>query len=136
MTTRPLPVSSAWSAPFWEAASQHKLVYQFCTAAQKPVMYPKRLSPHSLAETLEWRESAGKGEVYTYTIQRLGAPSGFAEELPYVIAVVRLDEGFQMLTNIVGERAEKVACGSRVRVVFSEAMDGTVLPLFELDEAA
>lgn len=135
MTTRPLPVPTAWSAAFWEGAAQGMLLYQYCTVAEHPVMYPKRLSPFTLEETLEWRESAGTGEIYTYTVQRLGAPTGFSDELPYVIAVVRLDEGFQMLTNVVGADVESIRCGARVRVAFQD-IGGMKAPVFELESAS
>lgn len=137
MATMPLPVPTEWSAPFWDGVNEGKLRYQFCAEAQEAVMYPKRLSPYTLRDTLEWCESAGRGVIYTFTIQRVGAPSGFADELPYVIAVIKLDEGFQMLSNVVGvdvdANADAIHCGARVRVVFRE-IDGSTLPMFELEE--
>lgn len=130
MTQRPLPVPTPWSAPFWEAARDGRLIYQFCTESERPVVYPKRISPYTLSDTLEWRESAGGGEIYTYTVQHLGAPSGFDDKQPYVIAIVRMDEGFQMMANVLTEHPEQVRCGDRVRATFVEAADDVKLLAF------
>lgn len=134
---RTLPTPSPWSIPFWEGVNEGKLRYQFCTEAQRPVMYPKRLSPFTLKDTLEWRESAGLGTVYSFTVQRIGAPSGFEGELPYVIAIVQLDEGFQMMSNIITDDYENIECGDRVRVDFVTLKgQDNKLPVFTLEREA
>lgn len=133
MSTRPVPVPSAWSAPFWKGTADHKLLVQKCTASGQLFMYPRRISPHTLEDTFEWIECSGRGEVYTYTVQEAGPPSGFEDALPYVVAVVKLEEGPQLMTNIVGPDRLTVQCGSKVQVAF-ERIEGTdtVLPVFEL----
>ncbi|MEZ5825237.1 MAG: OB-fold domain-containing protein [Geminicoccaceae bacterium] len=133
--TRPLPQPSHWSAPYWEAARQRQFVIQACRDCDRPIMYPRRYCPHCLGENLEFRPSAGTGEIYTLTVQVAGPPSGFAERLPYVIAVIRLDEGVQLMSNIVGDNRENAKIGDRVVVDFETAEDGlTVLPVFRLAE--
>ncbi len=131
MTSRPLPAPSPWSEEYWKAARDGRLLYQYCTVCESATMYPKRVCPSCLGENLTWRESSGEGAVYTYTEQVAGPPSGFEDLMPYVIAVVRLDEGVQLMTNIVGPDAGQVQCGDRVRVEFL-AVDATdtVLPVF------
>lgn len=131
-----LPESTHWSAPFWDGATEGKLLYQYCTEAQKPVMYPKRLSPFTLRDTLEWRESAGKGSVYTFTVQRLAAPGDFAEEVPYAIAVIQLDEGFQMMSNLIADDYDAVQCGDRVSVEFEPVASGGAVPVFRTEAAS
>ncbi len=137
MSNRPLPDSSPWSKPFWEAARNNKLVVQKCEDCSALHMYPKRLCPACLSENLGWVESAGTGELYTYTVQVAGPPSGFEDMVPYVIAVIRLDEGVQMMSNIVGPSADAAQCGDRVTVGF-QTLEGTdtVLPVFTLDRFA
>ncbi|WP_432975991.1 Zn-ribbon domain-containing OB-fold protein [Dactylosporangium sp. CA-233914] len=135
-TTRPVPSPSDWSAPFWSAARQKRLVYQVCGQCGAATLYAKRICPNCLADALSWRDASGQGEVYTYTQQVAGAPSGFADLVPYVIAVVRLDEGVQLMSNIVGPEASSVQCGDRVTADFY-TVPGTdmVLPVFTLDRA-
>ena len=131
--SRPLPTPTHYSKPFWDAAASRKLVVQACNACQRTIMYPKRFCPGCFSADLGWREATGRGVVYTYTVQERGAPSGFADRVPLVIAVIALDEGVQMMSNIVGANALEVACGDRVEVDFEEvAGTGVVLPVFRL----
>ncbi len=131
--TRPLPDASPWSAPYWEAAKEKKFVIQSCQDCGQPIMYPRKFCPHCLSSNLEFRSSAGTGEIYTLSTQVAGPPSGFADRLPYIIAVIRLDEGVQLMSNIVGEDRESAKIGDRVSVDFETAEDGeTVLPVFRL----
>lgn len=134
MTTsaRPLPRPSAWSRGYWDAARERRLVIQECTDCSRLNMYPKRFCPHCLSDNLGWRASPGKGEIYAVTAQLAGPPTGFAARLPYVIAVVRLDEGVQLMSNIVGDGAIDARIGDRVAVDFEDAGD-VVLPVFRLD---
>ena len=131
--TQPVPHPTRWSAPYWQAARERRFIIQCCKACDQLIMYPKPFCPTCLGEDLDWRPSAGKGEIYTVTVQRAGAPSGFEDQLPYVLAVIRLDDGVQLISRIVGEGAEDAACGDRVVVDFQEA-PGTdvVLPVFRL----
>lgn len=136
MSNRPLPQPSAWSAPYWAAAREHRLTYQVCRSCSHAAMYPRRVCPHCLGEDLGWEESSGRGRVYTYTEQVAGPPSGFEDLVPYVIAIVRLDEGIQIMSNIVGPGAAAIRCGDPVSVAF-HCVPGsdTVLPVFTADRA-
>ena len=130
---RSLPQPSKWSAPYWQAAKSKTFVIQACTDCDHPIMYPRRFCPKCLGENLEFRPSAGTGEIYSLTVQVAGPPSGFADKLPYVLAVIRLDEGVQLMSNIVGDDRETAKIGDRVAVDFETAEDGeTVLPVFRL----
>jgi uncharacterized OB-fold protein len=131
--TRPLPQPSVWSAPYWEAAKQQKFVIQACKDCDNPIMYPRKFCPHCLGDDLEFRASPGTGEIYTMTTQVAGPPSGFSDRLPYVVAVIKLDEGVQLMSNIIGENRQDAKIGDRVTVDFEQAEDGdTVLPVFRL----
>lgn len=129
---RPLPHATAWSKGYWDAARQHRLVVQQCTDCSRLTMYPKRFCPHCLSENLDWHAASGKGEIYAVTAQLAGPPTGFADRLPYVIAIIRLDEGVQLMSNIVGDGAIDARIGDRVKVDFEEAGD-VVLPVFRLE---
>lgn len=129
---RPLPHPCTWSKGYWDAAREHNLVIQECTDCSKLNMYPKRFCPHCLSENLKWRASPGKGEIYAVTAQLAGPPTGFADRLPYVVAIIRLDEGVQMMSNIVGDGAIDAKIGDRVTVEFENAGEA-VLPVFRLD---
>jgi uncharacterized OB-fold protein len=75
-------------------------------------------------------ELSGRGQVYSCTVVRQPAHRAFAEEVPYVFAVVELDEGIRMPTNIVGCEPESVAPGDRVEVEYLDVDEALTLPVF------
>ena len=127
---RPQPtLDEADTGPFWEATKQHELRYQVCDGCGGVVFYPRRHCPHCMSMKLSWKTSRGEGTVYTYTvIRQIGHPA-FRELAPYVVAWIDLDEGFRMLSNVVGVDVDNVHIGQRVRVTW-EDQDGVSLPLF------
>jgi len=127
---RPQPtLDEADTRPFWEATKQHELRYQTCDDCDGIVFYPRRHCPHCMSMKLSWKTSRGEGTVYTYTIIRQIGHPAFRELAPYVVAWIDLDEGFRMLSNVVGVDADNVHIGQRVRVTW-EDQDGVSLPLF------
>jgi uncharacterized OB-fold protein len=127
---KPAPVVNPWAKPFWDAANEGKLVYQRCQACQKNIFYPRIACPDCFSDDLEWVESKGRGTVYTYTVVESNAPSAFIADMPYVVAIVKLDENIQMLSNIVGCDPYAVACGMAVQVTFEKLNDEFTLPKF------
>lgn len=138
MSTLSLPVApkaTPWSVPFWEAAKQKRLVIQECTDCDLLIMYPKAFCPRCLSHGLGWTESHGHGSIYSFTVVERGAPSEFADLVPYVAAIVRLDEGVQMLSLIVGCDPNDVRCDQAVIVDFEWTADkGFALPVFRPSE--
>jgi uncharacterized protein len=128
-----LPVPSELSAPFWEACRQHRLTYLACPTCGAAQFNPAPLCRHCNATSLERRDSAGRGTIDTWSMVWRGPTPAFT--VPYAPAIVALDEGFHMISNIVGCLPEEVASGRRVVVTFHELPDGTVLPYFSLDPA-
>ena len=131
MPAKPTPPMDPWTRPYWEAAREQRLLLQFCPACANHIFYPRRYCPFCDSDQLEWRESAGTGKIYAYTIVRSNAPSAFIADIPYVIAVVRLDEGPQMMSNIVGCDPDDVRSEMAVEVVFDKLSDTLTLPKFK-----
>jgi uncharacterized OB-fold protein len=131
---RPVPQPTPYSQAFWDATAEGRLVIQQCGDCSAYTMYAKLFCPQCMSDDMRWAEATGKGEVYTFTVQERGGPSGFADRMPYVLAVIRLDEGVQIMSNIVGDDAAEVACGDRVTVAFERMSEGDfVLPVFQRD---
>jgi uncharacterized protein len=122
------PISEA-AEPFWNATREGRLLLPWCTACARPVWYPREVCPRCLGSTLEWRESHGRGVVYACTVEHKAQTRALAA--PYVVALVELDEGVRLLSNVVGRPPERVAVGDRVRVTWEPLSDGRRLPLFE-----
>jgi len=128
---KPLPQITPLSEPFYKAAREHKLLIQKCKDCSKYVFYPKHFCPHCLSDNLEWVQSSGKGKVYSYTVCRSNVPANFAADLPYSVAIVELDEGVWMLTNIVDCNVDDVKCDMPVEVAFEDITDTIALPKFK-----
>ncbi len=128
---RPLPrLDEPDTQPFWEATKQHELRYQVCDDCSSVVFFPRRHCPHCMGFRLSWRTSAGEGTVYTFTIIRQIGHPAFRPLVPYVVAWIDLDEGFRMVSNVVGVDAEQVRIGQRVRVTWEDQEGGIALPVF------
>jgi uncharacterized protein len=127
--TRFEPPISEVAEPFWNATREGRLLLPWCTACARPVWYPREVCPRCLGSTLEWRESQGRGVVYACTVEHKAQTQALAA--PYVVALVELDEGVRLLSNVVGRPPERVAVGDRVRVTWEPLSDGRRLPLFE-----
>jgi uncharacterized OB-fold protein len=115
---------------FWSSAKEHVLVRQVCADCQRSFFSPRAACPHCLSESWAWKPSNGLGTVYSYSrVERPPVPSFKA---PYVLAVVDLEEGWTMLTHLVGDAARQPKIGERVRVAFEESgLPGVTLPVFE-----
>ncbi|MFM2129758.1 MAG: hypothetical protein RL477_1304 [Pseudomonadota bacterium] len=127
---KPLPRPSAESKPYWDAAREHRLVIQKCNSCGRFWFPPSQRCAHCLSDDYAWTSVQGTGKVFSFvTYQRL-YHKGWDGEVPYVVAVIELDEGPRLLSNITGIAPEKVACDMRVRVVFDDVTPGVALPKF------
>jgi uncharacterized OB-fold protein len=127
---RPVPRPSAVSAPYWEAARRHELAIQRCASCQRHVFYPRLNCPACGSQKLDWVTASGRGTVYTYTIARRPTHPAFAGRTPYVIAIVELEEGPRMTTNIVGCDPDSVHIGMPVEAAFEDLSPDSTLPVF------
>ncbi len=113
----PVPhACSPVSAPFWEGCRSHELRYQRCGQCGQANFPPTEHCRECLSTQLEWANSGGVGEIYSWTVVHRPVTAEF--QPPYAPAIVTLDEGYQMLTNIVGVAPETLAVGMRVCVQF------------------
>jgi uncharacterized OB-fold protein len=127
----PLPVATPETRPFWEAARRHELSVQRCRACGRHFFYPRAVCPHCLADDVEWRRVSGRGTVHTFTVVHRGQRN-FPLPAPYVIAIVELDEGPRLMTNLVGIEPDpaKIRIGLPVEVVFEDVSADVALPRF------
>lgn len=126
-TSRPLPQPSELSAPHWEAARHGRLLVQQCGACAAYTFPPRHACTACFSTQLEWRESSGRGRVYSYTIIHRAPHPAF--EPPYCAAIIALEEGWHMTSNLIGCALDAVEIGMPVAVDFQE-FDGCALPMF------
>lgn len=116
------------TAPFWEAAARRELVRPVCASCGRSHFVPQYLCPHCGSEDWAYEPSDGRGTVSSYTVVHRAPDARF--ETPYVVAVVDLqDEGWSLLTNVVGVPVEEVAIGMPVELSWIE-FEGRALPGF------
>ncbi|HWL28984.1 MAG TPA: Zn-ribbon domain-containing OB-fold protein [Burkholderiaceae bacterium] len=127
----PRPIVNADSQPYWDGARESKLLIRKCKACSAFHFMPRHVCPDCWSTDLEWVESAGKGSVHSFSIIRRASLDAYSARTPYVTALIDLDEGPRMVTNIVGDDALSVAIGDRVTVVFEDRGDGALLPQFQ-----
>lgn len=127
---KPLPSITAESRPFWDACRQHRLLIQRCVDCGTFQHYPRGVCARCWGDRLEWRESRGRGTVYTFTVTERTQTRGFKEDVPYIVAYVELDEGVQVLTNLVGCAPGDVRIGMPVAVTFEDVNAEVSVPRF------
>jgi len=128
---KPIPPMNPWAEPFWAGTREGKLVIQKCADCGKHVFYPRLVCPFCFSERLDWTEASGRGTVYSHTLVQNNPPSAFIDDLPFTIAIVELEEGVRMMTNIVECDPEAVHCDMPVEVTFERLTDEITLPKFK-----
>ncbi len=112
---RPYPEPDGETRPFWDGIAEGRLRLQRCRGCARHVFYPRSVCPHCMSADLDWTDASGRGVVHALTVVHR-APPGFADEAPYVVALVELEEGPRMLTRLVGVAPPEAAIGMPVEV--------------------
>ncbi len=111
------------------AAAAGTLLIQRCLGCHAYIHYPRIVCPHCRGLDLEWLEACGRGLVYSFSIVHQPPSARWKGRVPYVLAIVELEEGPRMMTNVTGCAVDAVRCGMAVTVTFEER-DGRALPQF------
>jgi uncharacterized OB-fold protein len=133
---RMLPQPSTESQPFWDALVRRELLIQKCGSCGRFWFPPSNRCQHCWSEQYEWTPVSGRGRLYSFTVFRRAYAAELADQLPYVVGVVALEEGPRLITNIVGCEPGNVRVDMAVEVVFDDLTDGVVLHAFRPREAA
>ena len=128
---KPLPTISGETRPFWEACRRGKLLIQRCHSCGEYQFYPRGICASCWSADIAWVKSSGRGTVWTFTVTYQNRSMGFADEVPYVVALVELEEGVRMFTNLVETRPADVVIGMPVEVTFIHATEGITVPYFK-----
>jgi uncharacterized OB-fold protein len=125
---RPSPVVTEDSAVFWDAAATGRLVAQRCAGCARLRHPPRPMCPHCQSLEVEVLDLSGRGTLYSYAI--LHHPRHPAFDYPVLAALVELDEGIRLVSNLVEVDAADIAIGMVVEAVFVPAEDGWSVPVF------
>jgi uncharacterized OB-fold protein len=129
--TKPLPTIEPETEEYWKAAKRHELFLQRCNACEEVIHFPRVMCYRCLSEDLGWFKSTGLGSVYSFTIIHQVAHLGFEPEVPYVYAIIDLDDGARMISNVVNIDPSAVEVGMRVQVTFDDVTPEISIPKFE-----
>lgn len=127
---RPLPVPDRDSAPFWEGCRRHELLLQRCTACSAWRFPPAPVCDWCRSREYRWEPHPGTGEVYSWVVVHHAVVEAFADATPYIVALVELEHGVRMPTNLVECDPGEIEAGMPVQVIFAEVTEGVTLPLF------
>lgn len=129
-TDKPLPKINGDSRIFWEGCHNHELRFQKCTACGHIRWPPAFLCPRCLSKETDLIRASGRGTVYTYAVYHTAFDPAFRGDLPYVVAIVVLEEGPRLVTNIVGCHPSAVTCDMAVEVCWENVTEEVSLPKF------
>lgn len=127
---KPVPIPDIISQSYWDAAKRHELQIQRCKSCKEYIFYPRTVCPNCWSQDLEAVKAKGKGKVYSYTAVYQAGHPGFKNEVPYIFAVIKLDEGPHIMTNIIDCKPEDCKIDMPVEVVFADVTEDITLPKF------
>ena len=128
--SKPTPTPDPVTEKYWGAARHNKLLVQKCGACGAYQTLPQSYCRHCLSENLQWTQARGTGKIYSFTIVHRAPSSAFEKDLPYTVALVELDEGARMMSNIVEIEPQDVRVGMPVEAVFDAISPTISLPKF------
>ena len=127
----PRPLSPELTKPFWEAAKRHELAMPRCQKCDKFFFYPREECPRCASQDIGWATVSGKGRLHTYTIVHQVANAAFRDDAPHVYAVIQLDEGPRMISNMVECAHEDLQVDMPVVAVYDDVTPDWTLVKFK-----
>jgi uncharacterized OB-fold protein len=131
---RPLPSPITPEAqPYWDGLKENKLMLPKCDDCGKPFFYPRVLCPNCHSRHISWMQASGRGKLYSFQIAHRSLNRAFKVELPCVMAMIELEEGPRVLSNLINIEPDPnvVKCDMPVEVVFEKQNDDITLALFQ-----
>jgi len=126
----PIPIPSPETEPFWAAARKEILVIPRCDECGSTWFPPSEACPSCGAARYSWITASGRGKIFSFVVFHRVYHRAFKDKVPYVVAVIELEEGPRLISNVVGIAPEQVRCDMAVRVVFDPRRDGVKVPQF------
>ena len=132
MINKPTPVIDSDSRQYWEGAKSKKLMMQYNKNSNEYFLYSSSLGGVKHNENIEWKEVSGRGDIYSFTLVHAPAGEAFKDDIPYIVALITLEEGARIISNIIIEEGEKISIGDRVTVHFEKYSEELTIPKFKL----
>jgi uncharacterized OB-fold protein len=128
---RLVPGITPLTQPYWDGARRHQLLLQRCGACGYVWHPPLPRCPECHSANVDWIPASGRGRLYTYTVVYHATHAAMADKVPYISALVQLDEGPRVLTNLRSCSEDQAQIGMPLRLIFEELTADITLPQFE-----
>lgn len=131
--SKPLPTPQPESDFYWEKAKAHELWLRSCNVCNQAYFYPRDICPVCFSRNTTWVQASGRGTLHTFAIVHRAPTPAFRDDAPFVVAIVDLEEGPRMPTNLVDVEPDPSAIhvGMAVEVVFDDVTEEITLPKFK-----
>jgi uncharacterized OB-fold protein len=136
---RPLPQPITPEAkPYWDGLKQGKLMIPKCGDCGVPFFYPRVVCPNCSSRSIGWIQASGQGKLHAFGIAHQSFNKAYKVPPPFVLAMIELDEGPRMLSNLINVHPDPktVKCDMPVEIVFQKLTDDVTIPLFQPARAA
>jgi uncharacterized protein len=129
---KPLPQPDPITKPYWDSLKAHAMRLQRCGSCGRFVFFPRALCPFCFSDALTWTPVSGRGVVHAFTVPHRHPSPAFQPDLPYVVALVELEEGPRLMTNLIDVPPDpaQIAVGMPVEVVYDDVTPEVTLPKF------
>ena len=126
------PIPQPESDFYWEKCKEHELWLRHCNACDQAYFYPRDICPGCYSRDTNWIQSSGKGELYAFAVVHRAPVASFRDRVPYVTAMVVLEEGARMPANLVEVEPDPavIKIGMPVEVTFERRTEEISVPLF------
>jgi uncharacterized protein len=130
-----VPEQTELTAAYWAGAARGEVMLQRCRECAAVWHPPAPTCPNGPSHPIEWFAASGRGRLHSYTRVEHAAHPAVAAAVPYLVALVELDEGPRLICNLLDASPEGLVAGLRVRLSIGAAAGGALLPVAHLDRA-
>lgn len=125
-----LPTPDLETQPFWDACREGRFLVRHCNACGRDHSYPRPFCPFCWSDDVAWKQASGRATLYTFSVVRQNDLPPFPERVPYVAAIVELEEGPRVMTNLEGVELDAIEIGMDLEVDFRPISDDVTIPVF------
>jgi uncharacterized OB-fold protein len=125
-----LPTPDLETRPFWDGCRDGRFLVKHCNRCGRDHFYPRPFCPTCWSDDVAWKQASGRATLYTYSVVHVNDLPPFHERVPYVAAIVELDEGPRVMTNVEGVPFDELRIGQQLEVDFKEIADDVTIPVF------
>lgn len=128
LKTQPRPTPE--TEPYWQGCRDNQLLIQSCSDCGNVQFYPRSICTECMSQNLDWVKASGQATIISYTVMHRSVSKAYCVDGPQVLALVRLEEGPQMMSHVIDCDEDTLSIGLAVEVTFQEWSQDIVMPVF------